>query len=166
MTGFVERPEILNPAVTLNSADFARTLHGHVLPEGADWRLAMEPEYWRLVADRLREGDRIECLTYDRQITFEIVILAVNPRVTPIHLEIGVRPIWPLDQPVPAAVRRDRLPYRVQATAGGRFDIVNSRNEVVRANLSRIDALDLTHSMIEAERDAAPKASPPARAAR
>lgn len=166
MTAIPER-EILRPAVHLNSADFVRTLHGHVVPESVDWHDAVEPGYWRVVGERLREGDRIEVITADRQICFEVVVLEVNPRVSPLHMKVGVRPIWPLDLALPVPPKAVHMPYRVRQEAGGLYGVVNAMGDVVKSGLTRSAALDACVGMIDAVASTtAAKAPPAARAAR
>ncbi len=36
------------------SAEYVRVVHGHVTPQGVDWREALSPDYWEHVANRLR----------------------------------------------------------------------------------------------------------------
>ena len=159
-------PNVLSPV------EFERASYGHVVPARIEWREVLRAGYWQNVAHKLRPGDRIEVMTADRQVCFEGYVLEVNHRISPPHLVVSWRPIYPLDLDLPAPLRRNNLRFSVRAEAGSQrhFEIFDAQiGAVARAHLSRDEALDHAALLELAAHEAAGRettAAPPRRAVR
>lgn len=145
----------------INPAEAERTVFCHILGRGTDWWEAFDPSYWEHTAFKFRDGDRVEVHTADRRTQFELVILSVNHRSSPPLLELGARPIWPLDLvfPQPPA-DRDATRFRVRAMRGStqRYEIFDAAKDIVISdNMPRDQALDLAAAKeLEAQAQPAP----------
>jgi hypothetical protein len=104
-------------AQTMRRAPFLFSRFEHVIPEEiTDWRVSLERSYWRDMVGRLTGGDVIEVHTADCAIQYEIRIIEANGAADPPILDIGFRPLWPLDLDLPPAP--PQLPARYAARLG------------------------------------------------
>jgi hypothetical protein len=134
-----------NRPVNLNSVEHERGNYCHFVPLGTDWRETLKAEYFEHICFRLRDGDRIEIHSHDHRVQFEIIVLSVNHRISPPHLEAAYRPIFPLDLPLPTHTTGDHLRFRVRAQRGAarRFEIFDGiEGAVIRDGLDYQIALD------------------------
>lgn len=119
------------------------------------------------MAQRFEPGDRVEVYSADRQVCFQIYVRAVNPHTTPVHLIIGVIPIWPQDLDVEPAEDAAPLRYTVRQHQQS-FGIFGPDGEVVEYGLTRLQAMDRAAALIAAaelaeKQVAAAEALPPKR---
>jgi hypothetical protein len=153
------KPRSLQP-----SADFVRTIRGYILPEGQDWRAALNPEFWHNVVSRLQPGDRIEVHSFDHSVQFYVLIFGANDKGI-IRCDVGFLPIWPADLELPApSVREQR--YRPRYN-GNLWQVLVIETGEVLAEFGHqyqareaIAALETRDLRTETEREVAANARP------
>jgi hypothetical protein len=74
----------------------------HIVDEDTDWSAALSRDYWSLVIERFRAGDRVEIHSFDRRIQFTMLVLDVNTAANPHYFDIAFLPIYPADLQLPA----------------------------------------------------------------
>jgi hypothetical protein len=62
----------------------------HIVPEGWDWREALNREYWLRIVDKLRPGDSVQVQSFDRRVRFWVYIFDINISSNPIFLDFAV----------------------------------------------------------------------------
>lgn len=142
------------------SAEYVRVVHGHVTPQGVDWREALSPDYWEHVANRLRPGDRIEVHSFDRQTQIEIIVLDINERAAdPSNMMmLDYRAIYPFDLELPPPPHAEQAYYRVRETGGlGTYECYDDAGTIVRRGMYRHVALDEAESRNKAHKQAQEK---------
>jgi hypothetical protein len=157
----VHKPRGLQP-----NADFLRTIRGHILQEGEDWRDACRPEYWSNVLSRLQPGDRIEVHSHDHSVQLNVIVFAANDKGIQ-RLDCGFTAIWPPDLELPGPIMREeryRAKYngnlwQVQHLASGEVLAEFGHQAQAREAIAALETQDF-RSEVEREEAAAPAQRP------
>jgi hypothetical protein len=127
-----------------------RNTWAHDMEENVDWTEALSREYWGLVIEKFRAGDRVEIHSFDHRIQFTMLVLHVNTASDPHYFDIAFLPVWPADLRLPE-VARQRMPrYAVrQAFGPSAFNVVDtSTGTAVNPNqISRHSALEMAATL-------------------
>lgn len=75
--------------------------HGHLLPEGRDWRDVLRPDYWFGVIKYLDAGHQILVHSSDHSIRLKVLVLSCNSVAQPPILDLGFSAVWPIDLQLP-----------------------------------------------------------------
>ena len=142
----------------LARVESGRNHYLYVMRENRHWLDATRPDFWRAdqVARNLHAGDKIEVHSADRQIQFEILILASNPYANPApRLDMGFKPLWPADLRLPEPVITAASHYRVrpQVTHAGMFEIVDRTGRVVADEIATREAAMTTADTLSRSAD-------------
>jgi hypothetical protein len=129
----------------LRRVDEISTNWRYVLPPNVDWKEALNTSFWTDCLLKLSAGDRIDVVSADYGICFQLWVREVIDLAN--YIRLDARPLFPHNLELqPITQTGERPPYGVvpDKNAGGLYAVVDLANEIViKDRMDRTVANDL-----------------------